>query len=161
MPGYAADEILQLTASAENGQSHPIASAILAEADKRNLDLLPIESAACSLGFGLSVYIDKQQITIGSRRLMEREGFEVPDSLRPSTNSSGNTSFIYIAINGLVQGCIELVHQQRPEAQHIITALQARGVEVIILSGDHEQPTQELAEKLGINRYYALSLIHI
>ncbi len=46
----------------------------------------------------------------------------------------------------------------RPEAKRIIQALRQRGLEVYILSGDHEEPTQQLAHDLGIEHYLAETL---
>ncbi len=160
LPGQDPDEILRLAASAEAGQSHPIARAVLEAAEHYQLDLFPIQSAACRLGLGLSVQIDGRRIILGSQRLMEREGLELSEHLRLPGVSPYGASWIYVAIDGQVQGALELMHVERPEAQAMIHALQMRGIEVIIISGDHAGPTQALASKLGIGKYYASVLPH-
>jgi Cu2+-exporting ATPase len=60
-----------------------------------------------------------------------------------------------VAINHTVQGAIEICPQLRPEVQQMIAGLRQRGIKkMFIVSGDHQQPTQKLAEALGMDDYF-------
>jgi Cu2+-exporting ATPase len=63
-----------------------------------------------------------------------------------------------IAIDNQLAGAIELHATIRPEAKNIIKNLQQRNMSIYIISGDHEQPTQQLAKELGIENYFANTL---
>ncbi|MEL6710224.1 MAG: HAD-IC family P-type ATPase, partial [Pseudomonadota bacterium] len=68
--------------------------------------------------------------------------------------TSGET-LAYIAINGQLAGVIQLQAVIRSEASDMVHSLQQRGLEVAIISGDRQQPTQQLAEQLGITTWFA------
>jgi Cu2+-exporting ATPase len=55
-------------------------------------------------------------------------------------------------------GAIELHATIRPEAREVINELRKRKMEMVIISGDHEQPTSQLAQELGIDSYFAETL---
>ncbi len=65
---------------------------------------------------------------------------------------------VFIALNDQLAGAIELYPTIRPEAKQVIAQLKQRGLSMYIISGDHEQPTQKLAKKLGIDNYFAETL---
>jgi Cu2+-exporting ATPase len=155
--GLSADEILTFAAAAEDRQSHPIACAILAEADSRQLDFPPIEDIHYEIGYGIKVQIRDQTVRVGSDRFMAMEGILIPDKicqLQSSCHQEGY-SLVMIAIDGELAGAIELRSTVRPEAMSIIRQLQERQLELVIISGDHEGPTRQLAQQLGIERYFA------
>ena len=60
-----------------------------------------------------------------------------------------------MAINEQIGGAIELVPTVRREAKQIVNSLRSRGMSMAIISGDHEKPTQKLAQELGIEHYAA------
>ncbi|WP_143308245.1 HAD-IC family P-type ATPase, partial [Candidatus Entotheonella palauensis] len=158
--GYTENEILSYAAAAETKQTHPLARAILQEAENRHLDLLPLDESAYEVGYGLRVAIEGQQIRVGSARFMERSGLGLSASLvqHQANCYQRGYSMVYVAIDEVIGGAIELHPAIRPEAKRIIEALQQRGLEVYILSGDHEEPTQQLAHDLGIEHYLAETL---
>lgn len=154
---WTQDDLLRYAAAAESRQSHPIAHAIIAAAQKRGLSLPPVDDARYEVGFGLKVTVEDRTVCIGSERLMQMEGIPVPDdvgSLRMTAHEQGH-SLILISIDGTVAGAIELAPTVRPEAHRLIAALHERGLTLYIISGDQEQPTRHLAQVLGIEHYFA------
>jgi P-type E1-E2 ATPase len=67
-------------------------------------------------------------------------------------------SLIYVSVEQHLAGILEIHSTIRPEAAHIIHKLKQRGFSLCIISGDHEQPTRNLANQLGIDRYFAETL---
>ncbi len=160
MAGFSEEQVIYFAAAAEYRQTHPIARAILDEANKRNITLATIDDAKYQLGFGLHVILNNQAILVGSRRYMELEGIEL-NELIPAIEAEAHkqaNSILYIAVDGKLCGLIELAPTLRPESLRVVSEFKQRGIKVIIVSGDHEEPVRRLAEGLGIDEYVAQAL---
>lgn len=155
------DDILRSAAAAEEKQTHPIARAILQEAQARQLQVPSIEEAAYKVGYGVVVTLDARPVYVGSVRFMEAEGIHIPPSIeaRQSESYAQGHSLVMVAQDDEVVGAIELHATIRPEAKAVVEGLRERGItSLYILSGDHAAPTRELAETLGIEHYFAEAL---
>ncbi|ETX01314.1 MAG: hypothetical protein ETSY1_07830 [Candidatus Entotheonella factor] len=156
--GYPEYDLLRYAAAAETNQSHPIAHAIRQEATERRVDVPAVDEAVYLLGYGLNVTVEDQCVQVGSARYLEMENLDIPLPLLEAQKVSDarGHSLVYVAINGNVQGALELAPTIRPEAQAIIKRLRQMGIQsTYIISGDHKAPTQALAEALGIDAYFA------
>ena len=152
--------LLRLAAAAEQKQAHPIAQAILAAAEAHQLTLPLAEAAKIDLGFGLMRIIDGQSVQIGSQRFMQQTDVNIPQQIEDvQTMCSGaGFSLVYVAVEGILMGAIELHPTIRPEAPAMLDELRQRGLTTYIISGDREEPTRNLAEQLGIDHYFAETL---
>ncbi|MEM7134381.1 MAG: heavy metal translocating P-type ATPase [Chloroflexota bacterium] len=158
--GCDEQKLLTYAAAAEHRQTHPIAKAILQEAEARDLSVPPISEAAYEIGYGIKVRLEEELVRVGSYRFMQMEALSIPDemaAIQQNSHAAGN-SLIYIAIDGQLAGAIELVPTVRPEAKKIVEYVHQAGLETAIISGDHEQPTRSLASSLGIDHYFAETL---
>lgn len=157
---WKAERILALAAAAEGRQNHPIARAIVEEANHRGLDISPFDTSQYRPGFGITVTHEHKVIRLGSLRFLESEQIEVGDPARhrqQEAHRQGN-SIVFLAIDTALAGAIELGTQARPEARVVVDALRRRGLDLYIISGDHLLPTERLAQQLGIDRYFAETL---
>lgn len=155
--GWSAAAVLTLAAAAEHRQSHPIAQAILAAAAAEQLTVPAIEAAAYQVGYGLQVQVAGQQVRVGSLRFLRDEGITLPatlETIQLAAQEMGRT-LVYVAVDELLAGAIELQSTIRPEAKAVVEVLQAQGLTLYIISGDQEAPTRQLAEELGIAGYFA------
>ncbi len=162
--GYTAEAILRHAAAAEARQSHPIAQAISAEAQRQNITIPTVDETNYKVGYGLKVMVDQQWIRVGSRRFMEMEGIHIPDALnavQEFCHHQGH-SLVWVAVNQQMSGALEIHATVRPEARATIAQLKHQyGIEACyIISGDHTAPTQKLAHDLGIDYYFAETLPH-
>lgn len=171
--------LLAYAAAAESKQAHPIAKAIVTAAQARGLSLPTVEDTHLEIGYGIKVRLPhaahptlaidagllvvtppsaaEQIIHVGSLRFMTMEGIAIPVELaavQEASHAQGH-SLVLVAVNGAVAGAFELKPTLRPEAQQAITALRQRGLALYIISGDHAAPTQQLAQALGIEHYFA------
>lgn len=161
-PCNGLDEATLLTyaAAAEHRQSHPIARAILEAAATLALPLPAIDAVAYEVGYGIKVTIGEQMIRVGSDRFMGVEGILIPETIRArqaEAHALGH-SLVMVAVGEQLGGAIELQPTIRPEAKAVIDNLHARGITLVIISGDQEGPTRQLAQTLGIDRYFANTL---
>jgi Cu2+-exporting ATPase len=157
---YTEDDILSLAATAEHRQTHPVARAILNAAKERGLSLVNIDQAHYEMGYGIKVSLKGQDIRVGSRRFMLMEGIEMPDSeelWRTASHEEGH-SLVYLSVDNILIGVIELHIILRPEVSTLIKNLRQRNLALCIISGDHYQPTKNLADSLGITEFFAETL---
>jgi len=154
------ETLLTYAAAAEHRQSHPVAKAILGAARQRGLPLPAIEDAAYQVGYGIQVTLDGKLIQVGSVRFMQQKGIPLPAEVRTMQGQAHakGSSLVYVAVNDHLAGVLRLDPCIRPEAKHIVDYLKAEGIAVLIVSGDHEEPTRRLADALGVDGYYAETL---
>ncbi len=154
---YREQDILGFAASAEQKLTHPLARAILKKADAEGIMIEDIQDSTYQMGYGMTISQDDTLIRVGSRRFITAAGITIPDQIRdmlddPHTN--GNT-LIFVTVDQHVGGAIELQPQIRPEMKQIIQRIRQQGItHCAIISGDHRQPTQTLAEELGMDEYF-------
>jgi Cu2+-exporting ATPase len=150
-------EVLTFAALAEHRQTHPVAKAILAAAEQHGLATAVPDDAAYTVGFGVQVTHQGNTIQVGSQRFIQQSGIDMPTalhSIQTQCQTSGN-SLIFVAVNGQLAGALELQAQLRPDTVELIHKLHQRGLKLCILSGDHRQPTEHLAQRLGIDDVFA------
>ncbi len=153
-------QVIRYAAIAEQKQTHPIAQAILAYAQTLQVDDddEAILNAKYKMGYGLTVFLDQQTIRVGSDRFLQSEGLEISAELQQvqrQSHDEGHT-MIFVAVDDQVAGAIELEPHLRPEAKATIDQLKTLGIKhFAIVSGDHDKPTQKLADALGIDEYFA------
>ena len=155
-----AETVLFYAAAAEHRQTHPIALAILSEAEERGVVVPEIDPARYEMGYGLSVRLDDHVIRVGSNRYMDLEGVEIPptiEDLHQAGQEQGH-SLVMVAVDDELVGAIELAPILRPEVKSVVHQLRERGLDICIISGDQERPTRELAESLDIPHYFANTL---
>lgn len=157
---YSENELLRYTAAAEHKQEHPVAKAILKEASLRKLNLPDIDLAQYEVGYGLKVSVESRVIQVGSIRFIKMTGIAIPEAfqdIEKEAHAKGY-SLIYITIDKQFAGAIELCPTIRPEARELVIQIKKQNILTVIISGDNERPTQELATTLGIDRYFAETL---
>ncbi len=155
--GIDEDEALKLAAALENRSEHHLAAAIVEAAQERDLQPPAIQHFEVAAGKGVSGQLNGQTYRIG--RLEWREEFDVtfPDELQEpyDTVNERGESVVALMDEDEVVALIALADQVRPSAKAAVQALQAMGVESVMITGDAEAVAKTVAEELGIERYYA------
>jgi Cu+-exporting ATPase len=144
-----ADTLLALAAGAEAASEHPLARAILAEAEARELAPARVEAFETRTGAGVVATVEGETLRAGSRAFLEGEGVTVPPT------DAGPVTEVHVARGALYLGHLSLSDPLKPEAAGAIAALKARGVSVALLSGDAEGPVEAVARELGIDTAHA------
>lgn len=153
-PDYSEADILGYAAAAERKLQHPIARAILARAEQDGLTPPDVDDADYQLGFGISVTIDGKLIQVGSQRFMEKENIAIPSDCQTEMQYAHDAghSLIMLGIDKKLGGVLEMHASVRPEVESVLSALRQHGAKhLAIVSGDHQRPTQKLAETLGMD----------
>ncbi len=156
----SSETILSLAAAAENTQTHPIARAIVNEANSECLDIDSLEATEYTISRGISARVSGYEVMVGSPGFLVDEGYEVTAFTHEQIQSLGKEGFtvVLVGINGVVSGLIALDQVIRPEARQAIADIKKRGMQTVIISGDAEAATQHMASQLGIDQFYAETL---
>ncbi|MDA8110665.1 MAG: cation-translocating P-type ATPase [Betaproteobacteria bacterium] len=149
--GVVADDLLAMAAAVERFSRHPLAKAIVDEADARGLELGEIEDFHETPGRGLSGTLGGERLLAGSPRFLEEHGIALPADIGARLPASA--TLVGVARGGRLLGLIPLGDEARPDAQSVIRALTARGIEPILVTGDHRRAAEALAAQLGIRRF--------
>ncbi len=145
-------EVLTLAASAEQGNTHPVASAIIRYAKENGVQAQKCETGDYRIGMGIAAQINRQKILVGSNRLMQQEGVDLePLHRRYPDITSGSNSLVYVAKDGELLGVILYTDPVRPEVPSVIATLWGQGIDIYILTGDNQRVTDDVACKLGLN----------
>lgn len=148
-----AERLLMYAAAAEQHSSHPIAQSILRKAQElHDAPVLTAENVQEIPGHGVSADVDHQHILAGNTRLMESQG--IPASILPA--GSGMGTVVYIAVNGVYAGMIEISDEIKEDSATALTLLRRYGLKkFVMLTGDNEQVAERVAGQTGIDEYHA------
>ena len=137
------DEVLQVAASVAHFSTHPLARAILADAERRKLPITPAKDFLNVPGLGMEASIDSNGIFIGSRRFMRDRGIALP------AVESTNEAEVWVGTDHAL-GVIYLRDEIRPAAKRVIDFLKRSALPVTLLTGDRVGPAAMAAEQVGI-----------
>ena len=145
-------ELLHLAAHVEQYSTHPIATA-LCNAYKDNSCDCKVENIKEIAGQGISAEINGKNICVGNEKMMKSIGAEIANC--DKCNHFKGT-IIYVAIDGVYAGHIIISDQIKTDSAHAITTLKKVGIEkTVMLTGDHKEVANFVAEQLGIDEHYS------
>ena len=148
--------LISIVASLEKRSHHPIGEAIVKLADEKELALFDVDSFNNINGMGITGIINGQMVLAGNDKLM-REYSVSKDKFENEINelSTEGKSIIMIAINGELKGLLAIEDPVKTGARTTISKFINLGLKVVMLTGDNKQTAKVIAERVGINEYYA------
>ena len=141
--GETRDPVLRLAAALAKGSEHALAGALLAEAE--GLVLPRARSVRALPGRGVSGVVDGRSLLLGSARLMQEEGVEIP------TSDPDGQTISYLAEGSRLLATFHFGDGLRLGAADAVKALQADGLHCVLLTGDNAAAAQEAGKALGID----------
>ncbi|WP_051973195.1 heavy metal translocating P-type ATPase [Cryobacterium sp. MLB-32] len=150
-PGFTADELLGLAASAEQYSSHVLAASVIAEARSRNLVLTAADSASEIATHGVVAQFGSVDVVVGKLSFIRERVTEAEAAgLREGELA------MYVAVGGRFGGCLVARDRVRENAQHTVAQLNRLGVgETLMLTGDARATAEHIAAQVGITRVQA------
>ncbi|HVB78759.1 MAG TPA: cation-translocating P-type ATPase [Candidatus Binataceae bacterium] len=149
--GAVPDELLAAAAALERFSRHPLAKAIVEEAEARGLELGEVEDFRETPGRGVAGTLAGERVLAGSPRFLQDQGIALPANT--GTGLSASATLVGIARAGRLLGLIPLGDEARPDAEGVVRALAARGIEPILVTGDNRRAAEALAARLGVWRF--------
>lgn len=155
--GVDADELLALAAAVESDSEHPVARAIVRAARDRNLDLPAAGSFTALTGRGVRASMDGRTLHVGGPALLRELGAVEPSAVGEVTRGwmDRGAAVLHVLDGGRVLGAVSLEDAVRPESRQAVAALQNRGVQVAMVTGDARQVAQAVAADLRIDEVFA------
>ena len=150
------EELLQIAASLEKLSEHPLADAIVAEAERRELTYLSVSDFNQIPGQGITGIVDGQLCLAGNRRLMEAYGISGGALLGQGEElaADGKTP-LFFARGGKLIGVIAVADVVKPTSKQAVQELSNMGIEVVMLTGDNAKTAEAIRRQVGVDRVIA------
>lgn len=152
------EDLLNLTASAEEHYFHPVAEAVVKAAKEKGFVHMHHEEVEFIVAHGVKTVVDHKEVIIGSRHFLEDDekiDFSKYKKKIESSLQEGKT-LLYVSYDGKLLGTIEMRDRLRENTKSTLEALKKQGVKrTVMLTGDIESKAHALAEELGIDMVYA------
>jgi P-type Cu2+ transporter len=155
--GITPEEALRLAAAVEADSEHSIAQGLIRTAKERGLEVRPAEGFQALAGKGAKARVNGRDLYIGGPAMIGARSLEVPDQLRELSERAAQRgqASIYLADDRSVLATFAVADVVRPESKDAVRALQDRGIEVMMMTGDARAVAQAVASELGIRTVFA------
>lgn len=150
-------EILRLGASIEKLSEHPLAEAIVAEAEKEKVKLEPVIDFMAIPGHGIEGKISKSKVMLGNRKLMADEKISLDKETEKTIEKiekEGKTVMITAREKEII-GLIAVADTLKENATDAIKTLHKMGIETYMITGDNQRTADAIAKKVGIDKVLA------
>ena len=153
---YSKEEVLKIAASIEKHSEHPLGKAIVEEAEKQEFDVLPIEQFQSISGMGIQGIVDGKEVLLGNHLLLQNQGIVVDEynAVIDVVASKGQTA-MFVAIQKQVAGIIVVADTIKATSKEAIQQMKALGLQVRMVTGDHEKTAKAIANEVGIETVYS------
>ncbi len=154
------DDLLQLVASLERNSEHPLASAIVNGAKDKGLELWKTQDFQSKTGKGVIGTVQGHSMALGTRKFLEEEYHLKTEAFGPLAEKAEDLrrdgqTVMFVAIANQIAGLIGVADPIKPSTAEAIRLLHEEGIQVVMVSGDHQQTAQAVAQKLGIDEVKA------
>ena len=156
-PDVTDGDLLGQAAAVESSSEHPLAKAIVAEAQRRGVTHWAATDFKALPGRGAEALVKGRRVVVGGPRLLTEANVTVPPELEKRTAawvSEGKTVLYAVAQGGLL-GAFALEDEIRPESAEAVAGLHALGIRVAMITGDSQAVAESVARRLGIDEVAA------
>ena len=152
-------DVLRRAAAVESDSEHPLARAIVSAA-RRHGDVPVASGFVSNAGRGVEADVAGARYAVGGPALVRERGLTEPEALRPRSDEwrARGAAVLYLVCLGLpdrIVGALALEDEVRPEAREAVAELRARGVRVVMITGDAHQVADAVGGELGVDEVMA------
>ncbi|HEU4722604.1 MAG TPA: heavy metal translocating P-type ATPase, partial [Gemmatimonadaceae bacterium] len=150
------DELLALVASLEGSSEHPLADAIVRRAREQGLMLARAERFQSVTGRGAVATVSGHEVVAGNDALLTERGIDAAPLRDEAARLAGDAKTpVFVAVDGALAGLLAVADPIKPTSREGIAALDARGIDVVMLTGDTQRTADAVARAAGIDRVVA------
>ncbi len=154
--GIDRNTFLSLLFTAENRSEHPLAEAITRYCKDRKIEPGKISHFKNFEGHGIGATVNGYELFIGNRSFLENNNIRTIDKKEIyNAISSEGKSVVFVAVNGKLAGIIGIADPVKSSSAGAIKKLKQMGIKVYMVTGDNEITAKSIAEKVGLDNYYA------
>jgi Cu+-exporting ATPase len=149
-------EVLRISASLQSGSEHPLARAMLAAAQEQGVAITAPQQLKAVPGRGTEGEVDGRHYSIGSLRWMDELGVSLGPLATQSAALQAEGATVSAMAETVAHGLIlralmAFADEPKPGASEALAALRARGIHVVMISGDNRGAAEAMGRRLGLN----------
>jgi Cu+-exporting ATPase len=154
--GISQVDLLLLVAAIEKLSEHPVAAAIVREAEQRKLKLPQAAAFQSFTGQGVAGEVLGRQIVVGTSDFLASQGIDtLPLSLQTETLTRQGQTAVLASVDGKAAGLIAVADLIKPSTREAVAALKRSGLRLVMLTGDNRATAEAIAKELGITEFEA------
>jgi P-type Cu+ transporter len=152
----AEKELLRLAASLERSSEHPLAAAIVREAQERGLHPSSTGSFQSFTGKGVAGHVDGHEVVLGNAGLLTSRRIDfAPLMDRANKLRQRGQTVMFVAVDGRPAGLIAVADPVKSTTAEALRELRREGLHLVMLTGDNHSTAQAIARELGIEKFEA------
>ncbi|WP_115122586.1 MULTISPECIES: heavy metal translocating P-type ATPase [Flavobacteriaceae] len=157
---FRESEILQLIASLNSSSEHPLAEATVKYGKENKTELLKTEDFSAVTGKGVEGKVNGKSLALGNAKMMEYANASLSKEMitEAQTYQKQGKTVSYLAIDKIVAGYVVIGDKIKETSANAIKALQDKGIDVIMLTGDNHETAQAVASELNLADFKASML---
>ena len=154
---HAAHDLLRLAAAVETGSEHPLAAAIIDAARSSDTNIPEATGFTAHSGLGIEASVENRHILLGNCAWLEQHGVVLDPFWQQQMEelAAAAKTPILLAIDGAAAGIIAIADPVRDESKETVAALKAKGLKVIMLTGDNRHTASAVADQVGVDQLFA------
>jgi Cu+-exporting ATPase len=150
-PGFDGNVVLQLAASLERASEHPLSAAFMREIERKSIEIDAVSSFSATPGMGVAGRAAGHAVLVGSGAFLQAAGVNTgPVEPETTERRALGETVVLVAVDGQLAGVVCIRDAVKESAAEAIGALRREGVNVVMLTGDHEATAKAVAGELGI-----------
>lgn len=153
----APGEALRLAAAVERDSEHPIARALMASVEEKDIAIPAAEGFEAVAGQGVRAVVEGRELQVGGPALLRALGIEPDGALRAAADRFGQKgqAAVYLVEGRRLLAAFAIADAVRPESREAVQRLQQENITVAMLTGDSKAVAHSVADALGIDTVYA------
>ncbi|MCW3777489.1 copper-translocating P-type ATPase [Levilactobacillus namurensis] len=149
------NRVLQVAASLESGSEHPLASAILDQAQTDQVTPQTVAQFQAVEGQGVTATVNHQLAFVGNHKLASQAEVTPTLAQQAAQLQREAKTVVYVGVADQVIGLIAIQDAPKPTSREAIAALKARGLKTVMLTGDNQRVAEAVAQDVGIDQVIA------
>jgi Cu+-exporting ATPase len=155
-PSFTADGVLQKLASVERASEHPLAMAIVMDAQERNLSLSQVADFDSPVGMGVIGTVDGEVVVSGSAKFLAEQGIDTTSFAAAAEGQRRKAAtVVFVGVGGRLAGFVAIADPIKATTPRALQGLRASGVRVVMLTGDGKTTAEAVGRELGIDEVVA------
>lgn len=148
-------DVLYWASGVEVLSTHPLAKAVMHAAKEQGVADVTGEQFQILDGLGVYARVQEKDVYIGNETLMAQYGSPFKEYERVQLLQREQHTVVYVIVDGETIGALAIVDAIKETSKQAIAELQSKGIEVVMVTGDHPETAHVIAEKVGIKTVHA------
>jgi Cu+-exporting ATPase len=154
--GFEALAVMQKLASVERSSEHPLAAAVIADAQERKLNLTPVTDFDSPAGKGVVGVVDGVKVVSGSAKFMEEQQIDVgPLAAAAEAQRAKSATVVFVGLDGRLAAFVAIADPVKATTPRALKALMDAGVRIVMLTGDGKTTAEAVGRELEIKEVIA------